>query len=141
MSSPSNQTLWVTQAAYDRLQAELNELSASTGAAREAAEVRIVELRSLLRRAEVGEKPDDGLVEPGMRITVTFAKEIEPTTFLLAHRELVGSDPTVDLEAFSPDSPLGQAIIGKHAGDDFSFTTPNGSEIRGTISAVTPFHG
>ncbi|KRA25156.1 hypothetical protein ASD65_12535 [Microbacterium sp. Root61] len=141
MSTLSNQTLWVTQTAYDRLQAELTELTALTGAEREAAEVRIVELRGILRRAEVGDKPDDGLVEAGMQITVTFARDTEPTTFLLAHRELAGIDPSVDLEAYSPDSPLGQAIVGKFAGEDFSFSAPNGAQISGTIVAATPFHG
>jgi len=141
MSSPSNTTLWVTQTAYDRLQAELAELSALTGPEREAAEVRIVELRGIMRRAEVGDKPDDGLVEPGMRISVAFAGDAEPTTFLLAPRELAGIDPSVDLEAYSPDSPLGQAIVGKFAGDEFSFSAPNGAQVTGKILEATPFHG
>jgi len=99
---------------------------------------RVRELRDLIRRAETGPKPDDGLVEPGMVVTVRFEGDDEETTFLVGSRELAALDPNVDLEVYSPGSPLGQAIVGRHVGDTISYPAPNGT-VRATVVAATPF--
>ena len=132
----TTETIWLTQAAHDRLQAELTELTANATPDSDAV-ARVVELRATLRRAEVGDKPDDGLVEPGMTVTVLFGGDSDPTTFLLAQRGIADSDS--DLDIYSPTSPLGQAITGKYPGDAFQYTAPSGTEVRGSIVAAAPF--
>lgn len=128
------QTVWMTTAALAALQAELEQLTASGD---EGAQARVLELRDLIRRAEVGTKPDDGVVEPGMRITVKFHSDDSVETFLLGSRDLVQAG--ADIDVYSPTSPLGTAINGHRVGDDVSFTAPNGVELVVTIIAATPF--
>lgn len=139
MTTPSKDALWLTQAARDRLEAELDQLTRLTGSDRQQADGRIHELRQALRTAEVSEKPDDGLVEPGMTIVVQFEGEPSPTTFLLAHRQLASVDLGADLDVYSPTSPLGAAIIGKYPGDTFRYAVPSGADISGTIITAEPF--
>lgn len=140
MSTPSHETVWLSHAAQDQLRAELEQLTHTAEAARsDADEARIRELRDVLRRAEVGDKPDDGLVEPGMIITVTFDGDDEPTTFLLAQRGIAAYGPDIEVDVYSPTSPLGEAITGKHAGDEFRYTSPTGVAVAGRINTVEPF--
>jgi len=141
MSTSIQDTVWLTQAAHDRLQSELDELTARAGDAGAQVEARIVELKSILRRAEVGDKPDDGLVEPGMVIEVRFDGDESTTSFLLAQRDLTAPDAAGDLDVYSPSSPLGEAIIGTYPGDRFAYETPAGRRIEGEIVSATPFHG
>ena len=47
MSTSSHDTLWLTQAAYERLKAELDELTARPGEASPQTEARILELKSI----------------------------------------------------------------------------------------------
>lgn len=162
-------TLWVTQEAFDRLNAELENLktvvrpditekianardegdlkeNGGYHAAREEqgkTEARITQLEDMLRRAVVGEVPaDDGLVEEGMEVTIAFDGDKDDTqTFLLGARELLAMDSSVDLEVYSPTSPLGEAIVGKSAGDTASYLTPTGVTISVKILKTKPFVG
>ncbi|MGC5628647.1 transcription elongation factor GreA [Georgenia sp. Z1344] len=154
-------TTWLTQDAYDRLTAELEELSGpgrqeiaerieqarSEGdlkenggyhAAREEQgkqEARIQQLTALLRVAQVGEPPaDDGVVEPGMVITASIAGK--KRTFLLGSREAAEG---LDIEVFSESSPLGQAVLGRSAGESTSYEAPNGATITVELETVKPF--
>jgi transcription elongation factor GreA len=103
-------------------------------------EARIRQLEDRLRRAEVGDKPaDDGLVEEGMKVTVRFAGDADTETFLLGSRELLTMDSAVDLDVYSPTSPLGAAILDKRVGDQASYEAPNGSTITVEIVDATPF--
>jgi transcription elongation factor GreA len=129
------EAVWMTPAALAALQTELDELTAAPGD--DAAQARVVELRELIRRAEVGTKPDDGVVEPGMRITVKFHSDGSTETFLLGSRDLVQTDG--DVEVYSPTSPLGAAIDGHHVGDEVAFAAPSGATLTVTIVAATPF--
>ncbi len=45
------------------------------------------------------------------------------------------------LDVYSPTTPLGEAIIGKYAGEGFAYETPAGRRIEGEIVSATPFHG
>lgn len=161
-----NTTLWVTQEAFDRLNAELDNLknvirpdiTSNIAAAREEGdlkenggyhaareeqgkiEARITQLEDMLRRAEVGEAPaDDGLVEEGMKVSITFEGDTEIETFLLGSRELLSMDSSVDLDIFSPSSPLGGAIMGKKKGDSASYQAPNGRTLTVKIVDAKPF--
>jgi len=128
------QTVWMTPAALAALEAELAELTAGGD---EAVQARVIELRDVIRRAEVGAKPDDGVVEAGMRITVKFHSDDSVETFLLGSRDLVQAG--ADIDVYSPTSPLGSAIDGHHVGDEVSFTAPSGVRLTVTIVAATPF--
>ncbi|MBD3689969.1 transcription elongation factor GreA [Nanchangia anserum] len=156
-------TTWLTQDAYDRLQAELTELieverpaiakridearqegdlkeNGGYHAAREQQswnETRIQQLEELLENAQVGQTPDDdGIVEPGMVVTATIAGREK--TFLMGTREAgIG----IDLEVFSPDAPMGQAILGHKVGDEVTYEAPNGKDIRVVITDAKPYAG
>ena len=165
MTQPT-ETIWVTQEAYDRLSEELDHLkgdvradiTAKIAAARDEGdlkenggyhaareeqgkmEARIRQLEDMLRRAEVGEKPaDDGKVEAGMKVTVRFAGDSETETFLLGSRELLSMDSAVDLDVYSPTSPMGAALLGHQKGDEVSYEAPNGKSISVEIVDATPF--
>ncbi len=139
MTTPSTESLWLTPAARNRLQDELDALSRPGAPSTPTAERRMHELKELLRRAEVERKPDDGLVEPGMTVTVRFDGDDDTTRFLLAQREIAGVD--LDLEVYSPTSALGQAIIGTYPEESFSYTSPTGTVVRGIVLSASPFDG
>ena len=93
----------------------------------------------LRSRAEVGETPaDDGVVEPGMKVTTRFVGDDEVETFLLGAREI---ETPEDLEVYSPQSPLGSAIIGKKRGDEVDFEAPNGKVLKVEIVDAVPYTG
>ncbi|HZK37006.1 MAG TPA: GreA/GreB family elongation factor, partial [Aeromicrobium sp.] len=103
-------------------------------------EARIRQLEDRLRRAEVGEqRADDGLVESGMIVTIRFAGDKSTEQFLLGSRELLALDETVDFTVYSPESPMGVAIMGKSKGDTASYTTPNGKDLKVEIVDAKPF--
>ncbi len=162
--STGSTTQWLTQEAHDRLTAELNHLSTEgrteiakrIEAARDEGdlkenggyhaakdeqgkmEARIRTLTELLRHAVVGEAPTaHGVVEAGTVVTATILGDDE--RFLLGSREIVGDDS--DIDVYSEQSPLGQAIIGHKIGDTVSYTAPNGKEIAVTIVDVATYTG
>ena len=160
----SDTTTWLTQESYDRLSAELEELSGPARvdiakkieAAREEGdlkenggyhaakdeqgkiEARIRQLTLLLRTATVGEPPEShGVVEVGTLVTAKIAGD--PTTFLLGSREI--ADGASDVEVYPATSPLGQAILGLKVGEKTGYTTPSGKEIAVEIVAVETYKG
>lgn len=129
--------VWMTPAALERLQQELADLTAVGREVTDLERARVVELKELIQRAEAVSKPDDGLVEPGMRITVRFDDDGSTSSFVLGDRTLLGLDDSLDIDVFSPDSPLGSAIDGLHVGDVAQFESPRGKRSL-TILAATP---
>ena len=134
----TTESVWMTPAALERLEAELAELSRPGRTLTDTEQARATELRATVRNAEVGLKPDDGLVEPGMRITVRFDDDAEPTSFLLGSRELADLDDSVDLDVYSPTSPLGSAITGRYVGDAVTYQAPNRA-VQVTVLEAVPF--
>ena len=166
--STEQATIWLTQEAYDKLHAELADLKgpgrqeviARISAAREEGDLkenggyhaaredqgkvegRIRQLEDMLERAEVGETPpDDGIVEPGMKVTYKFVgdDDDEAETFLLGAREI--EDSVHGVKVYSPQSPLGSAIIGSKKGDTVSYEAPNGKQLEVVIVDAVPFTG
>lgn len=129
--------VWMTPAALARLQGELETLTSAGSELDEVQKARLVELRELLKRAEAKSKPDDGLVEPGMRITVRFEDDGTELDFVLGSRSVLGLDDSIDVDVYSPDSPLGAAINGLYVGDKASFATPKGERTL-TILVAKP---
>jgi transcription elongation GreA/GreB family factor len=143
--STSTEQVWLTADAHDRLKRELAELLAAreTGAAagidvsqQEQREVRIRQLQALLRSSAVHEPPDDGVVEPGMVLTVSFEGEDGTETFLMADRAGVAGDD--DFEVCSPQSPLGRAVLGAVPGEEREYRTPAGTRMRVSLLAAVP---
>jgi transcription elongation factor GreA len=155
---------WLTQEAYDRLKAELEhlagpgriEIAKKIEAAREEGdlrenggyhaakdqqgmqEARIRQLTHILQNARVGEPPrTEGVVGPGMTVTIRFERDDDEVTFLLASREEVGAP----IDVYSPKSPLGSAINGKKVGDTATYTLPNGRSATVEILDAVPYGG
>lgn len=129
--------IWLTQDALRHLEQELDAI-VREGADDDHAQARAIELRAIIRRAQVGARPDDGIVEPGMRVTVEFASDGSQDTFLLGSRALLGADGDGGIAVYSPESPLGQAIAGLLPGDRFEYLTPNGATVAGAIVTAVP---
>lgn len=155
---------WLTQEAYDRLKTELDQLS-GTGrieiakkieAARAEGDLRenggyhaakdeqgqmegrIRQITYILENSRVGEPPrTDGVVGPGMTVTVRFTRDEDEVTFLLASREESGAP----IDVYSPRSPLGAAISGKKVGDTATYTMPNGRASTVEILEAVPYVG
>lgn len=165
MTQTSDNVTWLTQAAYNQLKSELEDLSGPARieiakkieAAREEGdlrenggyhaakeeqgkqELRIRQLTQLLDHAKVGEAPaDDGVVEPGMVVTIAFDGDEDDTiTFLMASREYASTD----IETYSPQSPLGKGVNGKKVGDVAKYELPNGKTASVTVLAAKPYSG
>ena len=155
-------TRWLTQEAYDRLKKELDDLKANRPviaaeinerreegdlkenggyhAAKEEQgkmEARIRQLKQILDTAIVGEAPpDDGVVEPGMVVTVEMFGDEEK--FLLANRE---EGAHGELEVYSPSSPLGQALLDAKEGETREYELPVGGTMKVTLVKAEPFTG
>ena len=165
MSENTPDVVWLTQDAFNKLEAELDhfkntgrpEVTARIAAAREEGDLsenggyhaakeeqgqmesRILQLEHLLRTAQLGETEGaDDEATPGKVITVAFDGDEDDTeTFLLGSREVLGTDESIE-QAVSPQAPLGAAVVGKKVGDKVSYDAPNGKRIHITISAVRP---
>lgn len=127
--------VWMTPEALAALEAELARIEVPD--ATDADKARAIELRELIRRAETGSKPDDGLVEPGMKVSVKFA-DGETATFLLGSREILAAVGG-DIDVYSPTSPLGAAITGSSVGDTVAYAAPSGAQIQVEITEAVPF--
>jgi len=156
--SELNDATWLTQEAYDRLADELEHLLTTARSdiakriqeAREEGDLkeyggyhaakeeqgkiesRINRLEEILATAKVGQAPKaHGVVEQGLVISVELNGSKKK--FLLGSAEI--SDE--DIEVYSPDSPIGTAIIGKKVGEQLDVYLPNGKIIQVKILDVT----
>ena len=156
-------SMLLTQAAYDRLKEELTQLitvgrhdiakriqdareegdlkeNGGYHAAKEEQgkiEARAARLENILANAVVGEaRESHGIVEQGTVVRLTMnGSELE---FLLGSAEIAEGS---DIEVYSPDSPIGTAIMGAKVGDTVSFFAPNGKERSIEILEVKNFLG
>ena len=149
---------YLTQEAYDRLSAELHELrtegrervAQAIGAAREHGDIRenadydaakneqgmmearIRQLEALLSSAVVGEAGSSGVAGPGTVVRLEIAGE-EETYFLGSREEAIDG-----MEVLSVQSALGQAVIGRKPGEEFSYTTPTGRQLPVKLLQAQP---
>ena len=155
---------WLSQDAYDRLAAELEDLTTTGRAeiakrieeAREEGdlkenggyhaakddqaqiEARITQVTQLLRTAKVSDAPTaSGTVELGTVVRATIAGEEEK--FLVGNREIMV--PGDDLDVYSESSPLGAAIVGLKIGDKTEYEAPNGKKIAVEVLDVETYRG
>ena len=159
------QVTWLTEESFERLKAELDQLIANRPviaaeindrreegdlrenggyhAAREEQgqqEARIRQLQELLNTAKVGEVPtQSGVALPGSVVTVYYdGDKSDGETFLIGTREQAINDGK--LEVYSPQSPLGSALIDAKVGDTRSYTVPSGSTVNVTLVSAEPYH-
>jgi transcription elongation factor GreA len=165
VTQTSDNVTWLTQEAYNQLKAELEylsgpartEIAVKIAAAREEGdlrenggyhaakeeqgkmELRVRQLTQLLEHAKVGEAPAaDGVVAPGMLVTIAFDGDEDDTLqFLMASREYASDD----FETYSPQSPLGSGVNGKKVGEDAEYELPNGKKASVKILDAKPFSG
>jgi transcription elongation factor GreA len=154
-SSPAAEPARLTRETYDRLQAELEDLTTrgrvEIAQAIEAAralgdlsengdyhaakdsqgkmESRIRQLQAMLKTAQVvdaaGDGGADGTVTHGVVVTLLYEGDEEED----AMDFFVGSieEKPGDAQVVSPSSPLGSALIGKVAGDTVEYEAPGGT--------------
>jgi len=157
---------WLTQEAYDRLKAELDQLIANRPiiaaeindrreegdlrenggyhAAREEQgqqEARIRQLQELLNNAKVGEPPtESGVALPGSVVTVYYDDDPDDTeTFLLATRQ--EGITNGELEVYSPNSPLGRALLNAKVNESRTYEVPSGATVKVTLVSAEPYRG
>jgi transcription elongation factor GreA len=144
----------LSQRAYERLQAELEDLTTrgrlevagKIERARELGDLsengdyhaakdeqghmegRIRQLEHLLDNAEIVAPPANGVVGPGSVVTVVYEGDDESAAerYLVGHIEEERRD---NLDVVSPESPLGLALIGARVGQWVTYEAPNG-ELR-----------
>jgi transcription elongation factor GreA len=137
--------------AYDRLQAELDdlttrgrvEIAALIERARELGdlsengdyhaakddqgrmEARIRQLQAMLKGAEIVDAPTDagGTVEAGSIVTIRYEGDEDTERYLIGSIE----ERREDLSVISPGSPLGQSLVGRRTGDVVEYEAPGGS--------------
>jgi transcription elongation factor GreA len=144
----TDQTIWLTPPAFDKLQIEFDYLTTegrreaseriaiarAHGDLRENAEydgakndqglmeARIRQLKHLLDNAEVREVENSGRVEVGTIVTVIDEDEDEYEFFVAPSENKVAG-----ILLASPQSPLGQALLGASPGDEVSYQAPGGT--------------
>ena len=160
-------TIWLTHEAFAKLRQEYDYLTTTgreiiskrIGAARDEGdlsenagyhaareeqgqmELRIRRLKSILDSAQVGEAcQSNDIVRPGSTVTVAYDADAQDTdTFLLGSREMLSSDDTRTIQIYSPQSPMGAAVIGHGVGDEVSYETPTGRTISLRVIAIEGF--
>ena len=139
----------LSQEAYDRLRAELDDLTtrgrievaSKIERARELGdlsengdyhaakdqqghmEARIRTLEAILENAQIVEDAVEGVVSAGSIVTIRYEGDDEDMaeTYLIGHIE-----EKSDYDVISPSSPLGAALIGKSVGDEVEYDAPGG---------------
>jgi transcription elongation factor GreA len=143
-------TAQLSRSAYDRLQAEFEDLTTrgriEVAQKIEAArllgdlsengdyhaakdeqghmEGRIRQLEHILENAEIIEGAPEGEVGAGTIVTIVYEGDSDDMAerYLLGHLE----EKAGGLDVMSPDSPLGSALIGASIGDWVEYEAPNG---------------
>jgi transcription elongation factor GreA len=144
-------TTQLSRAAYDRLQAEFDDLTTrgridvanKIEAARLLGDLsengdyhaakdeqghmegRIRQLEHLLETSEIIEGGAEGVVAAGSIVSIVY----DGDTHDMAERYLIGhmEEKTGELDVMSPASPLGSALLGSKAGDTVEFNAPSGT--------------
>lgn len=138
----------LTRPGYEKLQRELNILTSEENSkvaemlaeareddqgeeavffdamiSKERLDERVSHLQNVLARAEIIDADEDpDTITPGNRVTVYDTSEKEELTMDLLDTEEI----THGRRGVSLDSPVGQALLGKHVGDRIKVKVPDG---------------
>jgi transcription elongation factor GreA len=152
------QTHHLSQAAFDRLQAEHDdlttrgrvEIASKIEAARELGDLsengdyhaakeeqgkmegRIRQLAFMLENAEIIEGDAGDQVSHGSVVAIRYEGDDDVERYLIGSIE----ERHDDLDVISPSSPLGEALIGSAPGDEVTFTAPTGAELTVEVVAI-----
>ena len=152
------ETQHLSRSAYDRLEAELSDLSTrgrveiarKIESAREMGDLsengdyhaakeeqgkmegRIRHLEALIKNAEIVEAGGSDAVQAGSVVEIRYEGDDETERYLIGSIE----EKSADLEVMSPGSPLGQALLGTKAGELVDFVAPNGNTLKVEIVSV-----
>jgi transcription elongation factor GreA len=152
------QTHHLSQAAFDRLQAEHDdlttrgrvEIASKIEAARELGDLsengdyhaakeeqgkmegRIRQLAFMLENAEIIEGDAGDQVSHGSVVAIRYEGDDDVERYLIGSIE----ERHDDLDVISPSSPLGVALIGSAPGDEVTFTAPTGAELTVEVVAI-----
>jgi transcription elongation factor GreA len=108
---------------------------------KEHVEERIGHLQLVLSRAEVLEEdPDPLAVDPGEQVTVwDFAEKRERIFNLVSSAETIYARDVIPGREVSIESPVGQALLGKHIGDVVEIGVPDG-KTKYAIRRIEPLN-
>ena len=153
------QTHHLSQAAFDRLKAEYDDLTTrgrieiarKIETARELGDLsengdyhaakeeqgkmegRIAHLAAMIENAEIVEAPEGSeVVGPGSIVAIVYEDDETPERYLVGSIE----ERHDDLEVVSLTSPLGEALLGRSVGDEVSYETPTGMKLTVTIVEI-----
>jgi transcription elongation factor GreA len=152
------QTHHLSQAAYNRLKAELDDLTTrgrveiarKIEAARELGdlsengdyhaakeeqgkmEARIRQLSAMVENAEIVEAAEGDVVGHGSVVGIRYEGDDEVERYLIGSIE----ERHDDLDVISPSSPLGEALLGASPGAKVSFTAPTGANLTVNVVSV-----
>jgi transcription elongation factor GreA len=152
------QTHHLSQAAFDRLKAEHDDLTTrgrveiarKIEAARELGDLsengdyhaakeeqgkmegRIAHLAQMIENAEIVEAEGGDVVAHGSVVGIRYEGDDDVERYLIGSIE----ERHDDLDVISPSSPLGAALIGSSAGDAVTFTAPTGAELKVEVVSI-----
>ena len=98
----------------------------------------------MLSNAEIGSADSsDGIVKQGLLVTCLLNGS-ETEFFLGSHEIFEGTKfeqqiEDGDLDVYSPDSPIGQAILGTKVNEEVGYTAPNGKTITVKVVKLSNF--
>lgn len=144
-------TIWLTQEAYDKLRAELDDLKGPQrqeivgriSAARDEGDLkenggyhaakeeqgkmagRIAHLNAILENHMIIEAGGSDEVRVGSVVEIRYEGDSDTERYLVGSIE----ERSGDLEVISPGSALGEALIGAAAGDKVTYETPTGATL------------
>jgi transcription elongation factor GreA len=153
------QTYPLSQAAYDRLKAEHDELTTvgridiarKIESARELGdlkengdyhaakdqqgqmEARIRQLAVMIENAEIVAGTDGDVVEPGAVVELRYEGDDDSEKFYFGSVEEQG----IEHDIVSPRSPLGQALVGRKPGEKVAFDSPSGATLTVEIVSIS----
>jgi transcription elongation factor GreA len=152
------QTYHLSQAAFDRLKAEHDDLTTrgrveiarKIETARELGDLsengdyhaakeeqgkmegRIRQLAVMIENAEIVESAGGSEVTPGSVVSIRYEGDDDVEKYLIGSIE----ERHDDLDVISPGSPLGSALMGHGQGDKVEFETPTGAVLTVEVVAV-----
>ncbi len=85
-------------------------------------EGRIQEIEAILKHAQIIERSGGDAVELGATVVVKKNGDDAEKTFMLVDQ----AEADINQNKISTSSPMGEAMLGKSAGDTFVITTPRG---------------
>lgn len=125
MGASAQADTWHDNAAFDQASEDVRNLQAQ-----------LAQLTKARNDAEVVEQSDSGTIGIGSKVTVKYDDGDIETLIVDGRSMNVISDGDNEVMRVSTSSPVGAALIGRHAGDAVSYAVPNGGTMTLDIVEV-----